>query len=192
MALRGLDWEGVGVALGPSGVCVPAALQASAPFLVRSPLGGNPAWAVIAAARGLKTILGSRTLEPRARLGGSRAAFAATIAGFFARARARTAASCCSAGRRRARGAAAPNSLCFGSNPANHTHTAHQWACGSLLFDHLQQTTGEQYDVVLSSGFLAFANHSGFLQAVEEVREEGTTHVCLRSVQQEKRRRWRQ
>ncbi|KAI8469843.1 MAG: acyl transferase/acyl hydrolase/lysophospholipase [Monoraphidium minutum] len=27
---------------------------------------------------------------------------------------------------------------------------------------------GESYDVVLSSGFLAFANHSGFLQAVEE------------------------
>jgi hypothetical protein len=29
---------------------------------------------------------------------------------------------------------------------------------------------GDSYDVVLSSGFLAFANHSGFLQAVEEVR----------------------
>jgi hypothetical protein len=27
-----------------------------------------------------------------------------------------------------------------------------------------------KYDVVLSSGFLAFANHSGFLQAVDEVR----------------------
>lgn len=26
------------------------------------------------------------------------------------------------------------------------------------------------HDVVLSSGFLAFAQHSGFLQAVEEVR----------------------
>ena len=33
-----------------------------------------------------------------------------------------------------------------------------------------QTTAGEQYDLVLSSGFLAFANHSGFLQAVEEVR----------------------
>jgi hypothetical protein len=30
--------------------------------------------------------------------------------------------------------------------------------------------SGETLDVVLSSGFLAFANHSGFLQAVEEVR----------------------
>jgi hypothetical protein len=28
---------------------------------------------------------------------------------------------------------------------------------------------GESHDVVLSSGFLAFAQHSGFLQAVEEV-----------------------
>ena len=27
------------------------------------------------------------------------------------------------------------------------------------------------YDVVLSSGFLAFAHHSGFLQAVEDVSE---------------------
>lgn len=30
------------------------------------------------------------------------------------------------------------------------------------------RSAGDQYDVVLSSGFLAFANHSGFLQAVEE------------------------
>jgi hypothetical protein len=28
---------------------------------------------------------------------------------------------------------------------------------------------GVKFDVVLSSGFLAFAHHSGFLQAVEEV-----------------------
>ena len=31
----------------------------------------------------------------------------------------------------------------------------------------------ERYDLVLSSGFLAFANHSGFLQAVEEVSARG-------------------
>lgn len=33
---------------------------------------------------------------------------------------------------------------------------------------------GDQFDVVLSSGFLAFAHHSGFLQAVEEAG----IHVC--------------
>ena len=33
-----------------------------------------------------------------------------------------------------------------------------------------------QYDVVLSSGFLAFANHSGFLQAVEEVCARASGH----------------
>lgn len=33
-----------------------------------------------------------------------------------------------------------------------------------------RRAAGDTYDVVLSSGFLAFANHSGFLQAVEEVR----------------------
>ena len=30
-------------------------------------------------------------------------------------------------------------------------------------------TAGPKYDIVLSSGFLAFASHSGFLKAVEEV-----------------------
>lgn len=30
---------------------------------------------------------------------------------------------------------------------------------------------GPKYDIVLSSGFLAFASHSGFLKAVEEVKQ---------------------
>jgi hypothetical protein len=39
---------------------------------------------------------------------------------------------------------------------------------GRLIFV-VMVGTGD-VDVVLSSGFLAFANHSGFLEAVEEVR----------------------
>jgi hypothetical protein len=47
------------------------------------------------------------------------------------------------------------------------------------------QPAGESYDVVLSSGFLAFANHSGFLQAVEEVGGDVGVGSELR-----RRRRW--
>lgn len=38
------------------------------------------------------------------------------------------------------------------------------------LFGSALTGAQESHDVVLSSGFLAFAQHSGFLQAVEEVR----------------------
>ncbi|GBF93910.1 hypothetical protein Rsub_06159 [Raphidocelis subcapitata] len=45
-------------------------------------------------------------------------------------------------------------------------HVCHTNLSASLHSFRMRQ--GDQYDVVLSSGFLAFANHSGFLQAVEE------------------------
>lgn len=41
--------------------------------------------------------------------------------------------------------------------------------CCRLRSSNAPAAPGSGYDVVLSSGFLAFANHTGFLQAVEEV-----------------------
>jgi len=55
-------------------------------------------------------------------------------------------------------------SSCADCLSSNHTPLR----CFAAAF--FRWSTGGEYDVVLSSGFLAFANHSGFLQAVEEVR----------------------
>lgn len=43
---------------------------------------------------------------------------------------------------------------------------------------HRVQQQAPSHDVVLSSGFLAFAQHAGFLQAVEEVSEALPQQCC--------------
>jgi hypothetical protein len=59
----------------------------------------------------------------------------------------------------------------------HHHHQHHHHYTNSILF--VAAGRGHvPHDVVLSSGFLAFAQHAGFLQAVEEVRLTGCHMAC--------------
>jgi hypothetical protein len=61
----------------------------------------------------------------------------------------------------------------FQARQAIHSHLAHEYRADSPLsrafIDRGALPLAGSADVVLSSGFLAFASHSGFLEAVERV-----------------------
>ena len=60
------------------------------------------------------------------------------------------------------------SSISRGETGCSRLHRLRSAACTPVLT--LSVVAGPKFDIVLSSGFLAFASHSGFLKAVEEAR----------------------
>jgi hypothetical protein len=67
--------------------------------------------------------------------------------------------------------------LCFIHRQVKRPSPLHACSCAQLFGGHTDKCTcavliagpGRKVDLVLSSGFLSFANHAGFLKAVDEV-----------------------